>query len=150
MNTKLPIFAWKGKTYGSYNIVTNEIKEGLNYPPTSDAVAKSNNAIKESINELVATTNAINQNLSSLLRIDTFRLTCPTDNISEYSSSVSVALDGYTAIGVVGYQAIGNSSCYLYDAKVIDNNLYFGWRDPNKNNIKGLGFEISVLYVKNL
>lgn len=106
--------------------------------------------IGNELEELVETNKEINQNLSSLLRIDTFRLTCPTDNISNYSSSVSVALDRYTAIGIVGYQAIGNSSCYLYDAKVLDNNLYFGWRDPNKNNIKGLGFEISVLYIKNL
>ena len=152
MNTKLPIFAWKGKTYGSYNIVTNEIKEGLNYPPTSDAVAKSNNAIKESINELVTTTNAINQNLSGLIIKENNAYTCSSIPPGEDSTdfNFNVHKDGYTPLGVIGISTNYGGGFSVIRYQITGETLYLTVISRYSVEQKNVPFDVTILYAKNI
>jgi hypothetical protein len=89
----------------------------------------------------------INNDKANVLYVKQWQLQC--NNTADIGKTISIAVSGYTALGVIGYRAYGNQNpgLYCYGLYIHDATQLTGiWSTAIPTSY---GLYVDILYVKN-
>lgn len=150
-NVKDAIDKLTSKKVGKYKILNTLNEVIASTDDGGDVAIAGASAVKEVYNSLVNKTNNINTGLTNIFVVKEYN--SPAVNIPAWSTATtnfSVALSGYTPIGILEMNNIADIEFYCYHAIVESNGVVnIGFQSTMYSSFSGAQVNIKVLYVKN-